>query len=98
MCSVFLILLFWVGNYLAPTWIFKETVFRISKENSDDNVEECRQDDEPSEEVDPADFIELPTNLQPFRGIVVEGFKAGRERARQQAGEKLRKKRPGKSK
>lgn len=89
--SVFLGLLFWVGNYMAPTWIFKDTVFGNSKRNKDyDGVENLRRKLE--EEVDPADLIELPTNLQPFRGIVVQGFKAGRQKAREEAEAKQRKK------
>ncbi|KAG0561673.1 hypothetical protein KC19_9G083100 [Ceratodon purpureus] len=88
--SVFLALSFWLGNYVVPTWIFKETVFRNSGGNVDE--EEYVPEDEPSEEeVDPADLIELPRNLMPFQPAAVAGFKAGRQKARD-AEEKRRKK------
>jgi len=91
-CSVFLGLLFWVGNYLAPTWIFKDTVFGNSRRNKDDDGVENVPRKLMEEEVDPADLIDLPTNLEPFRGIVVQGFKAGRQKAREEAEAKRRKK------
>jgi len=87
--SVFLGLLFWLGNYVGPTWIFKDTVFK--KNEDDDGVENVTRK-LMEEEVDPADLIELPTNLQPFRGIAIQGFKAGRQKAREEAEAKRRKK------
>ncbi|XP_024369067.1 uncharacterized protein [Physcomitrium patens] len=94
--SMALIFLFWVGNYLAPTWIFKETVFRNASQNSDDNFEEYGQDDKPStakeDEVDPADLIQLPPNLRAFTPAAVAGFKAGRQKAREEEEERRRKK------
>lgn len=96
MSSMALIFLFWVGNYLAPTWIFKETVFRNASQNSDDNFEEYGQDDKPStakeDEVDPADLIQLPPNLRAFTPAAVAGFKAGRQKAREEEEERRRKK------
>lgn len=91
--SAFLGLSFWLGNYVVPRWIFKDTVFR-----NIDEEDEYVQEENPSEEaVDPADLIELPTNLMPFRGAAVEGFKAGRQKARD-AAQKGRMKKANKSK
>jgi hypothetical protein len=92
--SAFLGLSFWLGNYVVPTWIFKDTIFR----NSIDEEDEYVQEETPSEEaVDPADLIELSTNLMPFCGAAVAGFKAGRQKARD-AAQKGRKKKANKSK
>ena len=79
-----------------PTWIFKETVFRNSGGNGDDGEDYVPDEKSSEEEVDPADLIELPPNLMPFREAAVAGFKAGRQKARD-AEEKKRKK-AGKSK
>lgn len=91
-CSVFFVFVFWFGNFVAPNLIFKDTVFRNSNGNMDDDDEFVPK--KPKEdEADPADLIELPTNLQAFRGFAVDGFKAGRQRAREEAEARRKKKR-----
>ena len=91
MCSVLLLFIFWIGNYVVPAWIFRATVFNNSREgkqgrlfdDEEDNPDSTRTEE--GDEVDPADLIELPPNLMAFREAAVSGFKAGRQKARDQA-------------
>lgn len=97
MCSVFFLFIFWIGNYVVPAWIFRATVFNNSREgkqgrrfdDEEDELDSTRTEE--GDEVDPADLIELPPNLMVFREAAVSGFKAGRQKARDQAGPKKKK-------
>jgi hypothetical protein len=97
MCSVLFLFIFWIGNYVVPAWIFRATVFNNSREGKQGRLFDDEEDDpdstrtEEGDEVDPADLIELPPNLMAFREAAVSGFKAGRQKARDQAGPKKKK-------
>lgn len=96
MCSVLFLFIFWIGNYVVPAWIFRATVFNNSREGKQGRLFDDEEDDPDftrteGDEVDPADLIELPPNLMAFREAAVSGFKAGRQKARDQADPKKKK-------